>query len=79
MPAHYMQHIYGVKTQNKCRMENQMLNKNISEIIEKEKELSRLKEEEIIKIMKITGKEYSEASLWLDKLIAINLLPKLNI
>ena len=60
-------------------MEGIMLNDRISEIIEKEKELSRLKEEEIIRVMKITGQEYSEVSLWLDKLIAINSLPKLNI
>lgn len=54
-------------------------NDDIDRLISMTVELNKAKEEYISKIMRLTGIKYSEAGLWLDKLIAIHSLPKLNI
>ena len=53
-------------------MENQMLNDDIAKLIEMQIEINKAKEAEISKIMKLSGKKYSKAKLWLDKIIAVN-------
>ena len=49
-----------------------MLNDDIAKLIEMQIEINKVKEAEISKIMKLSGKKYSEVKLWLDKIIAVN-------
>lgn len=49
-----------------------MLNDDIAKLIEMQIEINKAKEAEISKIMKLSGKKYSKAKLWLDKIIAVN-------
>ena len=49
-----------------------MLNDDIAKLIEMQIEINKAKEVNILKIMKLSGKTYSEAKLWLDKIIAVN-------
>ena len=53
-----------------------MLNDDIAKLIEMQIKINKAKEVEISKIMKLSGKSYSEAKLWLDKIIAVNLTAK---
>lgn len=53
-----------------------MVNDDIAKLIDMAIEFNKAKEAEIAKIMKISGKKYSEAKSWLDKIIAVNSSPK---
>lgn len=57
-------------------MSNGMINDDIAKLIDMAIEFNKAKETGIAKIMKITGKKYSEVKSWLDKIIAVNSLPK---
>lgn len=66
----------GIRTLKLNFMSNGMVNGDIAKLIDMAIEFNKAKEAEIAKIMKISGKKYSEAKSWLDKIIAVNSSPK---